>query len=243
MKNLINFFFSFEKLFKEKLIVPFFWLAIIYYGLKYLTQAVDGVHLDPLNFILDPLEWAVKILFTLVSIRIIAELAVAVFRINNNLSPDKGKSETANIDPIEEARKAAEAAAARAKEVTKTASEKASAATKSAVDKTKTAASSAKENAEQAVSSAKTKKAEAAKPAQAEAPKAAAKKSSAAKTTASAKKAPAKTKSKSTAKSTAKAAPKKRGPKPGTKAKRDAQGRLLKKDGTPRAKPGPKKSS
>jgi len=29
MKNLLNFFFSFDKLFKEKLIVPFFWLAII----------------------------------------------------------------------------------------------------------------------------------------------------------------------------------------------------------------------
>ena len=223
MKNLINFFFSFEKLFKEKLIVPFFWLAIIYFGLKYLSEAVDSVHLDPLNFILDPLEWAVEILFALVTIRIVAELAVAVFRINNNLSPDKGKSETANINPIEEARKAAEAAAARAKEVTKTASEKASAATKSAVDKTKTAASSAKENAEQAVSSAKAKTAEA--------PKAAAKKS------------PAKKAAKTKSKTTAKTAPKKRGPKPGTKAKRDAQGRLLKKDGTPRKKPGPKKSS
>ena len=211
MKNLIDFFFSFEKLFKEKLIVPFFWLAIIYYGLKYLTQAVSGVHLDPLNFILHPLAWAVKILLTLVSIRIVAELAVALFRINNNLSPDKGKSETANINPIEEARKAAEAAATRAKEVTKSASEKASAATKSAVDKTKTAASSAKGNAALTSKKVTTKKT---------APKKAAPKTAAKKT-----------------------APKKRGPKSGTKAKRDAQGRLLKKDGTPRKKPGPKKSS
>ena len=213
MKNLIDFFFSFEKLFKEKLIVPFFWLAIIYYGLKYLTQAVSGVHLDPLNFILHPLAWAVKILLTLVSIRIVAELAVALFRINNNLSPDKGKSETANINPIEEARKAAEAAATRAKEVTKSASEKASAATKSAVDKTKTAASSAKGNAALTSKKVTTKKT---------APKTAAKKAA----------------PKTAAKKTA---PKKRGPKSGTKAKRDAQGRLLKKDGTPRKKPGPKK--
>ena len=213
MKNLIDFFFSFEKLFKEKLIVPFFWLAIIYYGLKYLTQAVSGVHLDPLNFILHPLAWAVKILLTLVSIRIVAELAVALFRINNNLSPDKGRSETANINPIEEARKAAEAAATRAKEVTKSASEKASAATKSAVDKTKTAASSAKGNAALTSKKVTTKKT---------APKTAAKKAA----------------PKTAAKKTA---PKKRGPKSGTKAKRDAQGRLLKKDGTPRKKPGPKK--
>ncbi len=34
----------------------------------------------------------------------------------------------------------------------------------------------------------------------------------------------------------------KRGPKPGTKVPRDADGNLLKKDGTPRKKPGPKKS-
>ena len=224
MKNLIDFFFSFEKLFKEKLIVPFFWLAIIYYGLKYLTQAVSGVHLDPLNFILHPLAWAVKILLTLVSIRIVAELAVALFRINNNLSPDKGKSETANINPIEEARKAAEAAATRAKEVTKSASEKASAATKSAVDKTKTAASSAKGNAALTSKKVTTKKTTPKTTAKKAAPKTAAKKAA----------------PKTAAKKTA---PKKRGPKSGTKAKRDAQGRLLKKDGTPRAKPGPKKSS
>lgn len=46
---------------------------------------------------------------------------------------------------------------------------------------------------------------------------------------------------KTTSKSTLKTAGK-RGPKPGTKIPRDADGNLLKKDGTPRKKPGPRKS-
>ena len=88
MKNLLNFFFSFDKLFKEKLIVPFFWLAIIYFGIKFLIEAVDTVQLDPLLWIIVPVFGLIKILFTLVSIRIVAELIVAGFRINDNLSPD-----------------------------------------------------------------------------------------------------------------------------------------------------------
>jgi len=128
MKNLLNFFFSFDKLFKEKLVVPFFWLSIIFFGLWFLVLAVDAVRLDPLNWIIVPVSRLVLILLTLIFIRIVSELIVAVFRINDNLSPDKGKSELADIDPMAEARKAAELAAARTRETTKTLGEKASAA-------------------------------------------------------------------------------------------------------------------
>jgi len=146
MKNLINFFFSFDKLMKEKLIVPFFWLAIILTALYFSTIFLETIWLGPLAKVLNVFTFFVAIVFTLVGIRLLCELMVAIFRINNNLSPDGGKSETADIDPMVEARKAAEAAATRAREVTKTAGEKASAATKTAVEKTKSAADSAKDS-------------------------------------------------------------------------------------------------
>ena len=146
MKNLINFFFSFDKLMKEKLIVPFFWLSIILTALYFSTIFLETIWLGPLAKILNVFTFFVAIVFTLVGIRLLCELMVAIFRINNNLSPDGGKSETADIDPMVEARKAAEAAAIRAREVTKTAGEKASAATKTAVEKTKSAADTAKDS-------------------------------------------------------------------------------------------------
>ena len=239
MKNLLNFFFSFDKLMKEKLVILFFWLAIIVFALAYFSSFLSGIRLGPLAWIVDRLNFIASFLLGITGIRLLCEVAVAIFRINNNLSPDKGKSETANIDPLVEARKAAEATAARAKEVTKSASEKASAATKTAVDKTKNAASSAKDNAKSATGTATSKASTKTKAKKTT--KTAVKKTKA--KTATAKKAPAK---KAPAK---KAAPKKTAAKStaskksGAKALRDAQGRLLKKDGTPRAKPGPKKSS
>ena len=131
MKNLLNFFFSFDKLFKEKLIVPFFWLALIYFGVKYLIEVVDNDLLDPLLWIIVPVFALVTVLFTLISVRVVSELIVALFRINDNLSPDGGKSELADIDPMLEARKAAELAATRTREATRSVSEKASEATSS----------------------------------------------------------------------------------------------------------------
>jgi hypothetical protein len=262
MKNLINFFFSFDKLMKEKLVIAFFWLALIVAGLNYFSEALSAIKLGPLASIVEFIIFFGSILLTLVTLRLICELAVALFRINDNLSPDGGKSETANIDPIAEARKAAEAAAVRARDLSKTAGEKASAATKTAVDKTKSAAGSVKESVEDTASAAvgKTKAASsnASKTVKSAAPKkrgrpagsknkttAKAAKTPAAKTTSAPKKRgrPAGSKNKMTTQrtSSAKAAPKKRGPKPGSKAPRDAQGRLLKKDGTLRGKPGPKK--
>ena len=38
MKNLMNFFFSFDKLMKEKLVIAFFWLALIIAGLNYFSD-------------------------------------------------------------------------------------------------------------------------------------------------------------------------------------------------------------
>lgn len=259
MKNLINFFFSFDKLMKEKLVIAFFWLALIIAGLNFFSEALSAIKLGPLAAIVEFVIFFGSILLTLVTLRLVCELAVALFRINDNLSPDGGKSETANIDPIVEARKAAEAAAMRARDLSKTAGEKASAATKGAVDKTKSATESVKDSAETAVETAASKTKEAASSLKISAKEktaattktpakpAATKTSTTSKKrgrpagsknkTATAKKQASKTKTASTS------APKKRGPKPGSKAPRDAQGRLLKKDGTLRGKPGPKKNS
>ncbi len=237
MKNLINFFFSFEKLMKEKLVIAFFWLALIIAGLNYFSEALSAIKLGPLAAVVKFILFFGSILLTLVTLRLICELAVALFRINDNLSPDGGKSETANIDPIAEARKAAEAAALKARDLSKTAGEKASAATKSAVEKTKSAADSVKDSAEDvaeaAVSKTKAATTNAAKSVKATAPKKRGRPAGSKNKTSTAKS--------TTVKADAAASPKKRGPKPGSKAPRDAQGRLLKKDGTLRAKPGPKR--
>ena len=266
MKDLINFFFSFDKLMKEKLVIAFFWLALIVAGLNYFSEALSAIRLGPLAAIVEFVIFFGSILLTLVTLRLICELAVALFRINDNLSPDGGKSESANIDPISEARKAAEAAAIRARELSKTAGEKASAATKTAVDKTKHAAESVKDSAEDLAETAveKTKAASSSvtKSVKDEAPKKRGRPAGSTTKTSTAKatpKAQAKTtdapkkrgrptgsKNKTTKVKTTAAKPKttttgkKRGPKPGSKAPRDAQGRLLKKDGTLRGKPGPK---
>ena len=99
MKNLLNFFFSFDKLFKEKLIVPFFWLALVTWGLGKFSTALASISLGPLAKVFDFVQFFISILFALVVIRLVSELAVALFRINDNLSPDGGKSELADIDP------------------------------------------------------------------------------------------------------------------------------------------------
>jgi len=266
MKNLINFFFSFDKLMKEKLIVPFFWLSIILIALYFSTVFLETIWLGPLAKILNVFTFFVAIVFSFVGVRLLCELMVAIFRINNNLSPDGGRSETADIDPMVEARKAAEAAALRAREVTKTAGEKASAATKSAVDKTKNAADSAKDSvgdmtntavnktksaaksASSSVSKTKTLKSKTSdtKAPQSKKPtdqKRSAKKTAPAKSKPVTPKKPAPIKSKSSKpksprpKTSAKTKP---GPKRGTKARRDAQGRVLNKDGSLRKKSGPK---
>lgn len=267
MKNLLNFFFSFDKLFKEKLIVPFFWLALITWGLGVVSTALGTVALGPLAKVFDFFQFFISILFALVVIRLVSELAVAVFRINDNLSPDGGKSELADIDPVAEARKAAEMAAARTREATKTVSEKASAATKSVRENVDEMADNVQAKAKSVTQSGKDKMASVVEesstpdlkpePLAADAPKKRGRpkgstnkpKATAAKPTATKSTAPKKrgrppgSKNKTTApKAKTSTTAGKRGPKPGTKVPRDADGNLLKKDGTPRKKPGPKKS-
>ena len=284
MKNLINFFFSFDKLFKEKLVVPFFWLALIVWGLKYFAKFLDGISLDPLAKLLEVVGFFAEVLLVLILIRIVSELFVAIFRINDNLSPDGGKSELADIDPVAEARRAAEMAAARTREMTKSAGDK----TKSAIDDVKhqvedrtglkTEDKKAKSSAAAKVSEQKSvDKPATAKTSDATAadtpavkrgrgrPKGSKNKPKAASATTASKDQPVKRGrgrpkgSKNKPKTTsAAAAPAKRGPgrpkgsknktssatKPGPKkgqpVPRDADGNLLKKDGTPRKKPGPK---
>lgn len=230
MSNLINFFFSFDKLMKEKLVIAFYWLAIIVGGLKFSAIALKAVWLGPLAGVLNFVNFFATILLSLVALRLLCETAVAIFRINNNLSPDGGKSETADIDPIAEARKAAEAAAVKARDMSKSAVDKTSSATKSAVEKTKHTASDVKDSVEDTTANVAQKTKSVTRKAKAKVTKPATTKTPAKKTTAK----------KTTSKKTSSTVPKKRGPKPGYKAPRDAQGNLLKKDGTPRKKPGPK---
>lgn len=237
MKNLLNFFFSFDKLFKEKLIVPFFWLAIIVWGLGFFADFLAGIHLGPLAAIIDFIKNLISVLFALVVIRLVSELAVALFRINDNLSPDGGKSELADIDPIAEARKAAELAATRTREATRSVSEKASEATKNMRDNVGEMSDSVQDKAKAATASVRGK-AEGLKP------KTGIEKAKAEVVIEPPKKRgrPAGSKNKTTsAKPKTTTSTSKRGPKPGTKIPRDADGNLLKKDGTPRKKPGPKK--
>lgn len=135
MGNLWAFFSSFDKLMKEKLVKAFYWLVLLSIALHFIGRAFDFIGLDAIDDVLDFVEYFVNFFMFIVGFRLLAELAIALFRINDNLSPDGGKSETANIDPLEEARKAAEAAAIRARDVTKSTYEKTTAATKSTFDK------------------------------------------------------------------------------------------------------------
>jgi len=136
MTNLFNFFLSFDKLMKEKLVKAFYWLALIAILLTFGATVFDTIWLGPLAGILRFIGFFVFLLLSIISLRLICEAAIALFRINDNLSPDGGKGETADVDLIEEARRAAELAAVKARDAAKSATEK----TKSALDKTKDAA-------------------------------------------------------------------------------------------------------
>ena len=235
MTKLFNFFFSFDKLMKEGLVRAVFWLGLINIGLYFFAESLDAIQLDWFAALFEFVLFFAKILLAVFSLRLAAELAIALFRINDNLSPDGGKSETADIDPVAEARHAAEFAAKRAQEATKTARDRTSAATKSATGRSKSVAHDLKEDLSSKVKPQvkRVKKSPTTKTVDvkaAEVTKAAPKKTSvkkAAVKTASAKKPAAK-----------KAAPKK------TPAKKTASNLKrkpgMKLDGTPRKKPGPK---
>lgn len=253
MKNLLNFFFSFEKLFKEKLIVPFFWLALIVAGLAFFAEALNSISLRPLANLIEFVGFFAEILLALISIRIVAEILVAIFRINDNLSPDGGKSELADIDPVAEARKAAEMAAHRTREMAKTApkSETKPKSTPTA-EATKPSETEARPTVSGGSMEKKTPAAKSATAATATAtktagdtpkkrgrgrPKGSKNKPKAADSGTTTKRGPGRPKGSKNKTSSGRSKP---GPKPGTKVQRDADGNLLKKDGTPRKKPGPK---
>ena len=123
-------FFTFDKFMKDRLVSVFFYLGLVFIVIAFWAtlQAAftsfgysffGGVGLLFVAFF--------QILFLFVGLRLLCELMVAVFHINDNLSPDGGKSETADIDIFETTREAATKAA-----------RSASSATKSAINKTKT---------------------------------------------------------------------------------------------------------
>ena len=263
MTNILNFFLSFDKLMKEKLVKAFYWLSLIAIFLTFGATVFDNIWLGPLAGLLRFVGFFVLLLLSIVGLRLLCEAVIALFRINDNLSPDGGKGETADVDLLNEARKAAETAASKAREAAKTATEK----TKSALDKTKDAADDLSEKTSDAVSKAsdsvktKTKAASARvkrnvasdnmsddmsdditiEPETAPAPKPA-KKVTAKK--AATKKAPAK---KTPAKKITpqKSAPKKTPAKPSpikSSSVKSSSARL-KKDGTPAKRPGPKPKS
>jgi len=288
MKNLINFFFSFDKLFKEKLVAPFFWLALIVTGLSFSEEVFDTISLGILADIIGIVGFFALLLLTLISIRIISEIFVAIFRINDNVSPDGGKSELADIDPVAEARKAAEMAATRTREMTKNATGKSVTATaaksietsadaktidvmgKGSVPKASDEPTPVKILEPSAVDGQMIKKRGRGRPkgsvnktatasaASADAPvkrgrgrpKGSTNKPKTDKPVAADGTAPVKrgrgrpkgstNKTKTAKPKAANATAGKRGPKKGQPISRDADGNLLKKDGTPRKRPGPK---
>ena len=82
MKNLINFFFSFDKLMKEKLVIAVFWLAIIVFSLAYFSSFLSGIKLGPLAWIVDRINFIGSWLLVIVALRLLCEVAVAVFRLS-----------------------------------------------------------------------------------------------------------------------------------------------------------------
>lgn len=138
MKNLINFFFSFDKLMKHKLVPLFFWAALTFIAIGFIRDVFGATYFTKwIAWLTGWLERLSLVVLTFVGLRLVCELAIATFRISDNLSADGGASDLADIDPLEETRRAAEEAAKRAREVTG-----------KAVDKTKSAASNLKDSAE-----------------------------------------------------------------------------------------------
>ncbi len=239
MSKLINFFFSFDKLMKEGLVRAFFWLGLLMIGLTYGAEVLDAIRLEWFAALLEFVRFFTEVLFAIVTLRLLAELAIALFRMNDNLSPDGGKSETADIDPLMEARNAAELAAKRAQEATKSAVDRTSAATKSATERSKSAANDLSAKVRPQV--APVKKASKVAPTKTKSASAGKAKTVDVKPTSVKKAAPKKTAAKT---STAK---KRSTRKASTKAKRKTstikRQAGLKLDGTPRKKPGPKPKS
>ena len=244
MSNLFHYFSSFDKLMKEKLVAPLFWLLVIFVGVNALSEVFDSIGLDILDHILDFLNIFFGFLVAFVGIRVLCELAVAIFRINDNLSPDRGASETADIDPVAEARRAAEDAARRARLAADQAMERTQSATRRAVDATKATVSTATAKTAEAMDDLGDRVEDAT-----ESVKARVRKDEAVKASTDgdvppiATLRPAGKPSTKSAASATTSAPRKRGRPKGSKTEVQIDpvtGERLKKDGTPYKKPGPK---
>lgn len=227
MKNILNFFISFDKLMKEKLVKAFYWLSLIAIAITFGATAFENILLGPLAGLLRFVLFFVLLLLSIVTLRLFCEMAISLFRINDNLSPDGGKGETADVDLLEEARKAAEIAAIKAREAAKVASEK----TRSALDKTKDAASDLGERVEKTAAKTSESVKAKTKSAATRTKKTVKGEDITIKPTTSAKPKASSAKTKTPAK---KSTPKK------TTPKATSSGVRLKKDGTPAKKPGPK---
>jgi len=126
--DLFKQFLSFQKLMKDKLVATFFFLGLVVIAFGFLGDLwhafgdlFDGA---PISAFVSFFAAFFQILFLFVLLRLVSELMIAVFHINDNLSPDGGKGETADIDVFETTREAANKAAKSASAVTKTAYEK-----------------------------------------------------------------------------------------------------------------------
>ncbi len=136
--DLIKQFFSFDKLMKDRLVAAFFYLGLVIVVMKFLGTIRDGFQMMDQSVAggFGLLLWAFfQILFLFILLRLVAELMIAIFHINDNLSPDGGKADTADIDVIVVARDAATKAA-----------KSASVVTKSVVDKTRSKISEIRED-------------------------------------------------------------------------------------------------
>ena len=130
MLELFKQFFSFKKLMKDRLVASFFYLGLVVIAATFLSTIKLAFALMGHSFfggLIMLLVALFTILFLFVGLRLACEMMVTLFKINDNLSPDGGKSDTADIDVFETAKDAAAKAA-----------QSASSATKSVVDKTKT---------------------------------------------------------------------------------------------------------
>lgn len=130
MLELFKQFFSFKKLMKDRLVASFFYLGLVVIAATFLSTIKLAIALMGHSFFGGLVMLFVAlftILFLFVGLRLACEMMVTLFKINDNLSPDGGKSDTADIDVFGTAKDAAAKAA-----------QSASSATKSVVDKTKT---------------------------------------------------------------------------------------------------------
>ena len=136
--DLLRQFFKFDKLMKDRLVAAFFFLGLVVVVATFFATIVLAFRTMDHSFFKGLMILVIaffKILFLFVTLRLTAELMVTIFHINDNLSPDGGKSDTAELDVIEAARKAAQ---------------QASVATKSAFEKTKTKIAEVRDNKDSA---------------------------------------------------------------------------------------------